>query len=51
MAKQVFRQDVSLAAQSGQSHMTFTPLSFDDEEPASHLVAMDAEFVTLNQVK
>lgn len=46
--EQVFRDDVSLA-RSGQSHITFTPLTSDDQPKAGQLVAIDAEFVTLNQ--
>lgn len=46
--EQVFRDDVSLA-RSGQSHITFTPLTADDQPKSGQLVAIDAEFVTLNQ--
>ncbi|XP_071037665.1 PAN2-PAN3 deadenylation complex catalytic subunit PAN2 isoform X2 [Parasteatoda tepidariorum] len=48
IAQQVFRDDVSLASQTG--HITFTPLSVEEEhQPSGQLIAMDAEFVTLNQ--
>lgn len=45
----VFLQDVSLVSRSGPSHVTFTPLTPDEMLGLGDIVAMDAEFVTLNQ--
>ncbi|XP_064456629.1 PAN2-PAN3 deadenylation complex catalytic subunit PAN2-like [Ornithodoros turicata] len=45
----VFLQDVSLVSRSGPSHVTFTPLTPDEMLGQGDIVAMDAEFVTLNQ--
>lgn len=50
MTADVFLQDVSLASDGGRRHVTFTPLAAGEILKRGDIVAMDAEFVTLNQV-
>lgn len=49
MTADVFLQDVSLASDGGRRHVTFTPLAAGEILKRGDIVAMDAEFVTLNQ--
>ena len=45
----VFNEDMTLLQKAGGKRITFTPLNNDELPRKGDLVAIDAEFVTLNQ--